>query len=277
MGRILIPAAFALAAGLTAIGQVPALAAPAASPTVSIRANSNNPKITGDVNVTYQAGKNSIARISGTVTGARTGEVVRIFGQRFPFRAEPAQAGKPQVLRPSGTTAGYLFRVQPYLATRYRVEVFANDTATTPLARSSVVTVYVLARGTASFAPRTCARPTCNLTVHIIMTVPPSTLGIEYSQRWYGYFGLRLGSRAIPAPPKWLYLGGGHARFGKTSRISRSQYAVNLFLSFSIGNHSYRWQAAMCQRDIEATDGLNLPGRHGCGLKVIRSNYGYLG
>ena len=277
MRRILIPAAFALAAGLTAIGQVPALAAPAGTPAVSIRARSNNPTVTGDVYVTYLAGKRSIARISGTVTGAKAGEVVRIFGQRFPYQAKPAQARKPQVLSPSGTTAGYLFRVQPYLATRYRVEVFASGTATTPLARSSVVTVYVIARGAASFAPRTCARPTCHLTVHISMTVPPSTLGTEYRQRWYGYFGIRLGSRAIPPPPTWLYLGAGHARFGKTRRISRTQYVVNLFLSFYIGNHSYRWQVSVCQRDIEATTGLNLPGRHGCGLKAIRFNHGYLG
>src|SRR5262249_39616846 len=87
--------AAAITAGLAIAWQLPAAAAPgAATPTISIGAKSALPKVTGDVLVVYRSGTTfQTASISGDAANAMTGEVIRLFGQKFPYKKAPAQVG----------------------------------------------------------------------------------------------------------------------------------------------------------------------------------------
>jgi hypothetical protein len=62
-----------------------------------------------------------------------------------------------------------------------------------------------------------------------------------------------------------------------TRRLNGHEYAVTWTYTFFIGNNAFNWLFNLCQRDVEAKDGLNLPGHHSCGNKTIPSNIPYLG
>lgn len=268
--------AAAITAGLAIAWQLPASAAPgAATPTISIGAKSALPKVTGDVLVVYRSGTTfETAAISGDAANVTAGEVIRLFGQRFPYKKAPVQVGSPVSV--TGVTQHYSISVTPSLATKYQAEVFADGTSTTPLAVSAIQVVYVAAK-TTYFGLRRCGRPTCHETVLIRTTVPPPTLRTEMAKRWFAYFGIRF-SPTGTLRPRFLKRGGGGAHFGTTRKVSARVYQVKLTLSFFIGNHGYFFQFNTCQPDSEAKDGLNLPGHHGCGtLKVISSKRIYLG
>jgi hypothetical protein len=259
--------------------QLPAFAA-AVPHTISIGAKSLLPRVTGDVWVMYQNGAHANAKISGAVTGTTSGEVLRLYAQQFPYKKKPGPLGQP-VTMPTGTSTPYSFKVTPTLATRYKVELFADSHAPNPLASSATTTVYVTSTARDS-GVRTCnragSRPVCHQTIRQRVIVPASTLRTEISKRWFVYFGLNLSRTGIPPQPKSLRLGAGHAHVSKARRISAGQYAVNITFSFRIGNEGYFWLFNACQKDTEAKDGLNLPGHHGCGvLKVISSKRVYLG
>jgi hypothetical protein len=272
-------AAAALAGSVVAASaQLQAFASPASAPTVSIAAKSKLTRVakaTGDVLVVYLDGGFSNAKIGGSVTNGAAGEIAKLYAQQFPFTTPAAPVGTPITLSTTGTSP-YSFTDTPAFATRYQVELFASD-GTTLLATSSAVTVYVAAFGLPFTGYSQCSRPVCHQTLHFRVLVPPSALHSEMARKWYLYFGLRLSSAGTPPAPKTLRLSAGHARVLSTRKLNGHEYAVTWTYTFSIGDHGYNWLAAVCQRDVEAKDGLNLPGHHGCGNKTIRTNIAYLG
>jgi hypothetical protein len=268
-------AAVAMAGAIAAVPQLPAFAAPATTPTISIAAKSGLPRITGDVLVVFRSSLGS-AKIKGTITGAADGEVVKLYAQRFPFNKAAAPIGTPITLSSPGASTPYSFNATPTLATRYTVELFADSTATSPLATSATVTVYVAAHSRSSRFTG-CGRPTCRTTFHLKTIVPASTLKTEMPKRWFVYFGVRFSSTGR-ALPKTLRLGAGHARVSRARKINGHEYAVNISFSFFVGNHGFNFAFFPCQKDTEAKDGLNLPGHHGCGtLRSISIHRIYLG
>src|SRR5260370_4215872 len=174
------------AGGVVAASGLPALAAPAVGPTVTIAAKSLFRPVTGDVFVVFNAAKFSNAQIHGSISGATAGNVARLFVQPFPFKNAPTRAGSRML---TGPAAPYSFTVTPTLATRYRVELFANSTSTSPLRTSAVVTVFVANKMTLS-GLKACSRPVCRQRIRVQEQVPASTLGDEISKRWFFYFGL---------------------------------------------------------------------------------------
>jgi serine/threonine-protein kinase len=265
-------------------------ARPVAAPvpvTVPITAKSAQAPVDGYVYVYYRyAGKTS-AEISGAVSKPVAGEVVRLYAQQFPFAQPPAPAGE-MLLQPDGTEsagtesagtgAAYQFQVTPSLATRYHVELFRSSTSSAPLATSPVTTVYVQLEGPTTTAPA-CSQTqtTCHITVQLETFVPPSVLATEMGKPMYAYFGITKAASKPPAPPKWLTLGAGGARVSAARRVSGGEYADTLTLTFSPGSGYYNWQAVTCTKDAVATDGIGLPGHHGCGDGRVPYPYNYLG
>ncbi|MGI9009068.1 MAG: hypothetical protein ACR2FU_23255 [Streptosporangiaceae bacterium] len=274
--RMLAIATVAAAAALAA-PQLPAFAAPAQStPAISIAAKSALAVVTGDVRVAWQVKKLGVATLSGTASGGTAGQVIKVFAQQFPYQAAPAQLG--QAIPVTGATTAYTMQARPGVATHYQAEVFASASATTPVATSPVVTVYV--NDVVSFrgAGPCRQRPVCHQTLHVTVRLPPSALAAERAKRWYVYFGLNLSRTGEPPPPRFLTLGAGHPKVSAVRKISPSELALTISVSFRIGTQGYYWSLDACAKDTEAADGLNLPGRHGCGTaKEISRKRVYLG
>lgn len=273
--RVALVAALTGSAAIAAqlAGVVPAQAA---TPTITVAARSSNPAVTGDVFVYFQGGKYGSARIHGTITGATTGEVATLYAQRFPY-TRAARPVSSITLSATGPTTAYSFTVAPTLATRYQVKVFASKSATTPSATSSMKSVYVMANAWVT-GGKTCGRPVCHETFHIYTIVPSSALGVEMSKPNYPYFGINLTTAAgIPSSPRWLYLNAGHASMSSARKISAGEFENTLTFSFTIGNDGYHWAWTGCTKDAVSTDGLGLPGSHGCGARRILRTVSYLG
>jgi hypothetical protein len=115
--------------------------------------------------------------------------------------------------------------------------------------------------------------------VQTTYTSPPSVLQTEMSKPLYMYFGLNLAkTKAAPPTPKWLLLGAGHGLVIASQRISADQFIKTETFSFTVGNDAYyTWAGTMCLKDTEASDGIGLPGRHGCGDQRVLYSAPYLG
>ena len=261
-----------LAGGLVAASGLPALAAPAVVPTVTIAAKSLFRPVTGDVFVLFNAGKFSNAQIHGSISGATAGNVARLFVQPFPFKNAPTSAGS---LTLTGPAAPYSFTVTPSLATRYQVELFANSTATIPLATSPVSIVFVANKMTLS-GLKACSRPVCRQRIRVQEQVPASTLRAEISKRWFFYFGLNLSPTTTPPPPRVLTLDT-HATISRSTQTGARTFVVTIGWSFRIGRDGFNFNFNFCNKDTEARDGLGLPGHHGCGNPRVSASAAYLG
>ena len=258
-----------LAGGLVAASGLPALAAPAVVPTVTIAAKSLFRPVTGDVFVVFNAGRFSKAQIHGRISGAAKGDVAALFAQPFPFKNPPRRVSSVPLTTP------YSVSVIPTLATRYRVEVFANSTSTSPLAKSAVVTVFVANKMTLS-GLKACSRPVCSQRIRVQEQVPASTLRVEISKRWFFYFGLNLSPTTTPPPPRVLTLDT-HATISRSTQTGARTFVVTISWSFRIGRNGFNFNFNFCNKDTEATDGLGLPGHHGCGNPRVSASAAYLG
>jgi hypothetical protein len=254
------------------------MAAPTTTASITISAKSAIKPVTGDVFVVFRAGKFANAHIKGSVTGAAVGNVLQLFAQQFPFKKAPVTLGSPVTL--SGTSTSYSFPVTPALATHYQVKLFTDSTETSLVAKPAVRTVYLV--GAKKFSGfRSCnrrgQRPVCHQRLHVTVTLPPSTMRTERPKAWHLYFGLKLRRIGIPSRPRTLKLNGGNARVVSRKKLNSQQYMMTFKLSFRVGNDGYFVVVNACQKDTEATDGLNLPGHHGCGNRFISSRLRYLG
>jgi hypothetical protein len=198
------------------------------APAVVASVSSAFAPLDGNVFVTYQDGTDSDAAVSGQVTHAVSGEVARLYAQRFPFTSPPALAGSA-ALAPAGTTAQYSFQVTPALATRYTVEVFRSSTATTPLVTSATSTVYVIPHKSNTKAT-TCSGTQCQVTDTVTDLVPASALSTEMADHWYTYFGISHAASGTPSTTATLQLGAGAPVAGAPHQVSADEFQVTLTL-----------------------------------------------
>jgi hypothetical protein len=266
-------AATSSAATSTATSTSAAAASPAAV-TITIGTRSALPKVTGRTLVAYRGPSGStVATVSGTVSGAHRGDKATLLYE--PFGATTYAKGGSVTL--TGGTARYSFRVRPKIATNYRIQV--TGTGLGPVPDSAVRTVFVEALGAVT-GKRSCARPArpvCHITLRLWVSVPASTYRTEAAKHWYLYAGLRLARSGRPRAPKTLTL----SRTATASRPQRKhlyEFVITLRYRFRIGQHdAFTWRVNFCTRDSEGTDGLGLPGHHGCGNKRISARTSYLG
>jgi hypothetical protein len=266
-------AAAAVTAATLGASQLPAWAAPAASPVIRIRVAAPF-HLNGIKFVVYRSHR-ADGQVFGTVAGAVGGEVVRLYARQFPYNKPFTQVGNPITLHGSGTIP-YSFKVFPALATRYRTEVFADSTATAPLASSSVKIIYVV-KNMVITESHTCPRPNCKSKVHVKVFLPAQAMRTERAKKIYTYFAVNLSPSRIPPPPKVLRRGAGHPRVTRTSKVSAGEYTFRITFTFRIGNNAARWSFNFCTKDAVAKDGLGLPGHHQCGNAKIRAGINYLG
>jgi len=273
--RVALVAALTGSAAVAAqlAGVVPAQAA--ATPAITVAATSRNAAVTGDVFVYFLGGKYGSARIHGTITGATTGEVATLYAQRFPYTTA-AKPVRSVTLSAAGPRTAYSFTVAPTLATRYQVKLFARKSATTPLATSPRRNLYVVSNGYYT-GGKTCGGPACRETFRSYTVVPSSALGAEMSKPFYPYFGINLSATSTPPPPRWLYLNAGNPGVSGARRISASEFEITVTFSFTTGGDGYYFEWVACAKDTLSTDGLGLPGSHGCGAHRIRRTISYLG
>lgn len=269
-----IAAVAVTACGLTAATAAaagPAVAARQAGPTVSISVSSNAGKITGDVFVAFQAGKYSTATISGTVSGATAGEVAALYAQ--PFKGKAAPVPGETVALTGAASQTYRFTNKPSIATSYTVEVLPSSTSTTPVAGSAAKTVYVVTNQSTK-GGSVCSRPVCHESFRVTTRLPASAYTKEAGKKWYFYLGVKFSATGRPLP-KFMYLT--KATITKARKVSATAFERTITFSFRIGNNGYHFLFAFCSKDTESTDGVNLPGHHGCGVKRISRTVRYLG
>jgi hypothetical protein len=265
--RLWRAAAAALAAcGIAGAGAGTAAAAPAAPAAikVTIATRSAHPKVSGQTLVVF-LGRDAVATISGSVTGAASGDLATLLAEPFGSTTFSA-VGQPVTLHPSGGTASYSFKARPQVATRYEVQVSDSGTAT-----SAARTVYVTAHG-ALTGKTSCSRPVCHIKLHLWVKLPTRTYATEAAKHWYLYSRLRLNTSRTPTELRLNH----NATASRPTRLHSYEYVRTLRYKFRIGRHSYRWRVGLCTRDTEARDGLGLPGHHSCGDKWVSAT-AYLG
>lgn len=259
-----------IAGSLITAGGLPALAAPAAAtPTITIAARTRI-EVTGDALVLYRGNpKDLFAKITGNISGAVPGNVVRLYAQPF---SHPAR-----LIGSASAAAHYSFTVKPAIATHYRAELVTSSSDPTVVVSSAVVTVY-LSSGSRVSTKRGCVSvPVCHPAYQLYLFLPSTLIRRYMSKHWYVYVGVRLAATSKPPPaPKWLYLDR-HASVSGPHRITADQYERTVGFSLRIGNDSATWVFLVCAKDTEPSDGIGLPGSHGCGTGRVRSNVAYLG
>jgi serine/threonine-protein kinase len=267
--RRIVAAAGAIAAAGVAAALLLGPGHPAAPvATLPISARSALPPVSGDVYTAYGTTKQQSAEISGQVAAAANGEVVKLYAQQFPFTAAQAQV-RSVTLRPAGGTATYTFTVTPVLETRYRAELYRSGAAATPIAISGVTTIYVTV-GEGLSKTQDCTSPVCNESTVVTYQVPPSALRTEMTKTPYLYFAVSTAKGTnIPPAPKSLALGAGHSAIAGTQQESATEFAITVTFSFTVGSDSSLAAYAVCLKDTVTTDGIGLPGHHGCGDKHV--------
>jgi hypothetical protein len=258
------------ACGLAGAGSGTAAAASPAAATVTIATKSALKPVSGHTLVVFLGtGRTNAATVSGTVTGAAIGDQVTLLAKKFGAAGYSA-TGTPVTL--SSGTARYSFTVRPGLATSYEARV--SDPTTTAVT-SAARMVYVEAHG-ASTGKTTCSRPVCHIKLRVWVKVPTRAYAAEAAKHWYLYSRLFLSANRKPAPPKVLELNHS-ATASKPAKLHTYEFVVTVRYAFRIGNDAYRWRVGFCTKDSWRTDGLGLPGHHGCGNKWISANPAYLG
>jgi hypothetical protein len=224
--------------------------------------------------VIYHSKKYSKIHAKGNVTGAVAGMVLKLYSDEFPYNVGWLPI-RQVTFRRTGTDY-YNFTDAPTLATRYKLELFANSTSSTLLAVTKATTVYVLANY--HYYPiQKCGRPICRLSVHFYVIVPSPVLGAEAVKRVYGYFNYTLARNKKPTPPQWLYQGIGHLRITRSRVVAADRYDYKISFWFKDNQDKDSWTLGFCSKDTERLDGLNLPGHHHCGDRRVSASNQYLG
>jgi hypothetical protein len=269
----------AIAAGLIAAGATSAIAAAAsAAPAVAVAIAATSPhypgavdgKVDGYAVVVYKdrIPNRSIGVVSGQVTGA-SGGVAKLLAE--PFGATKFTASDLQQ-RLSGSPARYAFDVAPSVETRYQVQV---STSGKVVATSASATVWVTDVGIVTDKHRTCSpatKPTsCTVSYQVAEKIPAAAYGTESNKRFYLYQAV-----GYPKLPDIFTLTKA-ARVSKVRKIWAGEFEVLLTFHIPLRHHGAAWLTTFCTQDTESSDGLGLPGHHGCGNWTITVSAIYLG
>jgi hypothetical protein len=218
----------ALGAGIVTLGLVAGTNAVGASrPTL----NSARPHIV------YGTG----VALSGRAPAGR-----RIVVQADPF---PFTEGFHTIATTKASGSGrFHVAVRPTHATRYR--------AILQSVASRVITVYVTPRDTSSCNICGSIRPgTYTLVLEDVWQYPPGP--IEASGPEYVYYGLDSGTTAVPV----IHL----VKTVPLLRLSGNRLSGRASFRVHFPSHQFHWNYVTCYRDVEARDGIGLPGHHHCG------------
>jgi len=258
----------ALASGFLAAGMVPASASPATY-SISMKAADKLGPYYGYTLVFYKATDGyATAKISGTVTGATSGDVAELWAK--PFGATSfTSTGMQVTLTPDSTTsATYSFKVRPSLATAYQIQVLTGATVDVT---SRNRTVYVATGGFGKDFRTHCSGDRCTTEWKFFELVPASAYRTESVKRMYFY-------KAVAAHrPRYLYLTK-HASASRPRKINAGEFEQTIvfhYVSHWPRPARHLW-AQGCAKDTEKIDGMGLPRPTGCGARRIFT-YVYVG
>jgi hypothetical protein len=277
-------APIAVAGGLIASGTIPAAeASSAAVASISINATSPNypglrakdhGKVDGFALVIYKTAGAGTATISGNVTES-TGATDTATLMAEPFgKTQYTAVGSPVSLTPgTNGVAPYSFLVTPSLRTHYKVRVQGTDSGT-----STPVTVYVSVAAVPSgkSVHVKCTRTRCVETVKVFSTLPAKAFRTESRKHVFLYLAIgELRSGKPRLPKNYTLSTASHA--SKARRINSGKYVETLTWIVPIRNSRTIWVPNACVKDTVTTDGLGLPGHHGCGNRHVPRSAIYLG
>ena len=270
-----------MAGGLIASGAIPAAnASPAATTTVTINATSPNypglrardhGKVDGFALVIYKLAPANTAVISGQVTTTATDDMATLMAKPF-GKSTYTAVGTPVSLTTLGVNT-YSFSVKPTMATQYKVQVSGTDNGT-----SKPVSVYVTVANIPSRKSLRikCTTHRCVESVKVFTKLPAKALRTESRKHIYLYLAIGELRGSTPRLPKDYTLStASHA--SRAKRINAGEYVVTLTWIVPIRNSRTIWVPNACAKDTERTDGLGLPGHHGCGDRHVPRSAIYLG
>jgi hypothetical protein len=203
--------------------------------------------------------------VSGKVTTRATNDTATLLAKSFgtkTYRSVATAALTPN----SGGVARYAFNVTPSLATAYKVKVSGTDSAV-----SGVVTVWVTTGGRSAGTHQRCSRTRCTFSFRLYVVLPSSALRKEMRKHWYEYLAV-----GYPRLPKVFTLST-TARVSKPTRINSGEYMRKFTYFIPLRNGGAAWIPTACVKDTESSDGLGLPGHHGCGARHISRSALYVG
>jgi hypothetical protein len=263
----------AVAGGLVAASAA-APAAATTNATISIQAkNPDFPNVTGDTLVFYGVKGFQNAVVSGTVTGAASGDVVTLLAEPFK-ETQFAPVGKPLTL--TSPTQSYSFSVRPTLATKYEAQVTTGSTVDVTSATQPVY-VALTQRTPKNGQKIKCNATGCTDTITTRTFVPASAYRTESSKHWYLYLGVnRSSGKPSKRIPEFLTLSK-NSGASKARRVSATDFQIVFTFRIAFDGKNIRWWAAACTKDVESKDGIGLPGHHDCGNSKVRSSLTYLG
>jgi hypothetical protein len=272
----------AVAGGLVAgIPAIPAATASTAASIITISATSPNypglqakdhGKVDGFAIVIYKDTANrpnspNTGVVSGTVTTTAPNDTATLLAK--PFGAKKfTDVGTPVTLAPVNGVASYSFNVKPSLATQYKVQLSGTDTAT-----SGPATVYVTAGVRTAHGRAHRSGNTIRFSFRVYVVLPKSALRHEIGKHWYEYLGVAY---PFPRLPKYLTLDK-RATASSPKKVNSGEFYRTFSYSFRLRHSNPNPVPVECVKDTESTDGLGLPGHHGCGTKRIRTTIHYLG
>jgi hypothetical protein len=225
--------------------------------------------------VVYSVHGYATATLSGQAVGGAAGEHATLLAQPFPYISPFAPLGTPVTLSGSGS---YTFKAKPVIATRYEVQITPAGAPGKVLATSPPDTVYVSTfYSTKLTKGAVCSRPVCRFTDTVKVKVPPLSYGTEVAKRVYGYLGYRLSATSTPPRPTIMTYDPA-ARVSPPSRLSATEFEFTISFAYRIGpTDGASSRINFCTKDAYLTDGLGLPGRHGCGAPQVSVSQTYLG
>jgi hypothetical protein len=139
---------------------------------------------------------------------------------------------------------------------------------------SAAQTVYVIPDITVT-GSTACGRPTCTGELIVTARYPESAFPTESVKHLRLYGGIRQSADGTPAEPDQLHLSGWPDHAVSNQDLGTVRY--NVGYQFDVGTEGYQWKINYCTPDSEATDGIGLPGRHGCGNQAVSAAAPYLG
>jgi hypothetical protein len=275
--RWITPVAVAggLVAGMPAIQA--ATASTRASSIITINATSpgypglrakDHGKVDGFAIVVYRDTTNGAdtGDVSGKVTTSATNDTATLLAKSFGAKAYKAIG--TQALTPVSGKARYSFAVVPTVATQYKVQVSGTDTAV-----SRVATVYVTAGSQTSTPSQQCTHTRCKYSFRFYTFVPTAqAYKTESGKHWYLYQAVWYGAH-VPTQ----YTLSTTATASKVKKVNGREFVHTFTYYIPLRNGGASWSVLACVKDTERTDGLGLPGHHGCGDKHVSTKTIYLG
>jgi hypothetical protein len=263
--RVSVAAAVAVGGlGLGLVGVSPATAA--RTPAVSITVSSQFMKVSGFTWVYYKPAADNAATVSGTAINVSTGDTVTLYAE--PFGAKTLTAtGKPVTLTADNLgNASFSFTVHPSRETKYEAEVVTQDSLH---AISTAQAIYVTRGFADNHFTQSCRHGHCTASYRFYVEIPASAYKSEFKKHWYLYFAAAANQPATYPLSK--------TATAKNHKVNAGEFYALFTFRWKTKNPSLATWRFGCIKDTESSNGIGLPGKHGCGNKKLSTTLPYVG